>query len=173
MNQFIKAACFAFCLLQLSCNSGSTEKKAEVSVTEKHISIPDTKFYIVPPPGFTLNSTTKFLESEGRSIKTDAGYINTYPPLFLAVKPSESTESQFENIKTLTDSKYPGLWVKENVEVGGNPATLYRYEKIAGVKAWHLVFADANLQSLMATYDEADDETGEAMKAALKTVIVK
>ncbi len=96
---------------------------------------------------------------------------------FDLVEGSKITIEEYISIaKNETEKKSSGLWESENVQVSGAPAILCRYQPGGPGSSmfYHLYFTGKwKDRSLMAVYDEKDTATGEAMKEALKTVVVE
>ncbi len=146
---------------------GNDVNKQQVKKTDKHIQLPASNFYIIPPDGFTINKYSQSLEKEN-----EKGYGANFMPMTIIF--GYSIEKHISGVKAESQSKYPGVWKEESVTVSGAPAKICRYQAVEGVKMCHLFFLDKwKDQSLIANYDETDEASGEAMYKALKTVIVK
>ena len=178
MSLVIHFVLFVLFSIFISCGSSSSDKNQEKAangpvktaapvVSDKHILLPASNFYIIPPEGFTIN---KYSQSLGK--ENENGYGANFIPMTIIT--GYTTEKHISGVKAESQNKYPGVWKEELLTVSGVPAKICRYQAVPGVRMYHLFFLDKwNDQSLIANYDETDETSGEAMRNALKTVIVR
>ncbi len=172
-NYLITASLIFFMACNNSPSAGRQENElqketAQVpAVTDKHILIPYSSLYIIPPAGFEVEELTNMLtKTEEKS------YSANFVPMTIVT--GTTIEKMISEVKAESEKNYPGVWQQEELIVSGAPALLCRYQAVPGIKMYHLYFKDKwKDRSLIANYDEKDETTGAAMKEAMKTVVVK
>ena len=162
--------------LLLSCNEASTGKtgnsgKEEIKtnattaqasvITDKHVKIPNSHLYIIPPAGFVVNEVaSKLGKGEDYAHFGMMKIFSGYTP-----------EKYFTELKAQADKDFPGSWKQEDIIADGHKATIYLY-KNAGVLQHYLAFTDGYTdEMIIANFIESEAATGKAMYEALKTVV--
>ena len=140
-----------------------TEKQATSIITEKHVKIPNSSLYIIPPAGFAADETSGTLaQTEGT-----AHYMQ------MQIFSGETQESLFAKFKSEADKNFPGSWKEEPITINGHAATICHC-KSAGYSQYFMAFTDGYTdEMIIANYEEKDAATAKAMYEALKTVVVK
>jgi hypothetical protein len=157
----------------LSCTNNSTTKEAPTpeqttaatpssgTLTDKHVQIPNSPLYIIPPAGFTVNTTTMQLAKE---------YANF---MRMKILSGYTPETFFGGLKSEADKNFPGSWKEENFIADGHKAVIYQYNTGA-VMQYYLAFTDGTTDEMIIVNHESEDAaTGKAMYDALKTVVYK
>ncbi|MEN9550033.1 MAG: hypothetical protein RIR12_2624 [Bacteroidota bacterium] len=141
----------------------TTEKTAANVVTDKHLRIPNSNLYIIPPVGFAVEETPGTLaQTDGTAHFMQMQILSGYTPT-----------SFFEMMKGEADKNFPGTWREESVTVNGHAAKIY-HSKNAGYMQYFFVFTDGYTDGMIiGNYEEKDAATAKAMYEALKTVLVK
>lgn len=138
-------------------------------ITDKHVQVPMSGLYIIPPDGFTPDSVTQYLQIHG-----DASGIQAF---FYMTKLSSATEGneRMAEIKAESEQKYPGEWKEEAITLSGShPAKLYRYKVLFDQIGYSLYFTDDySRQMLGGMYSVGNDSLGNKMYEAMKTLVVK
>ncbi|OSZ81241.1 hypothetical protein CAP36_08400 [Chitinophagaceae bacterium IBVUCB2] len=169
------AICLACTLIISSCTDSKTkaqtdeqketgiEKRPASVITDKHVKIPNSSLYIIPPPGFAVDETSATLsETDGTAHFAQMNIISGY-----------TKEKLFSDFKSEADKNFPGSWKEEPITVNGHTATIYRC-KTAGYSQYFMSFTDGYAdEMIIANYEEKDAATATAMYEALKTVLVK
>ena len=171
----IVAICVSSTLFISSCSDSKTktqtegeketaiEKPAASVITDKHVKIPNSSLYIIPPAGFAADALTGTLaQTEGT-----AHYMQ------MQILSGETQQSLFAKFKSEADKNFPGSWKEEPITVNGHAATICRC-KTAGYSQYFMAFTDGYTdEMIIANYEEKDMTTAIAMYEALKTVVVK
>lgn len=156
-----------------SCSSSDSQKKVEGNETNtksevvasakttKHIKIPGSSLYIIPPAGFIDNKTTGQLTKEYSNFMR-MQMFGDYTP-----------QKYFDELKVQADKDFPGSWKEEKLTVDGHAASIYTY-KTSAVIQYYLAFTDGYTdEMIIASFEETEMETGKEMYEALKTVIAE
>jgi hypothetical protein len=130
------------------------------SKTDKHINIPGTRLYIIPPPGFTVSQTPAGLK-KGNNILisimdlADGNFYNNAATF---------TKGGFEQ-KGAKVSDY------QDIKVNGYPAKFAAMEGGAGNKMDILVFGDSSFSTvIMGVYPTLDSSVEKQIIASLNTI---
>jgi hypothetical protein len=167
--------CISCTLIITSCSDNKTkappegkkekavEKPAASVLTDKHVKIPNSSLYIIPPAGFAADALTGTLaQTEGT-----AHYMQ------MQIISGETQQSLFAKFKSEADKNFPGSWKEEPITVNGHAATICRC-KTAGYSQYFMAFTDGYTnEMIIANYEEKEAATATAMYDALKTVVVK
>ncbi len=143
-----------------------TEEKTTATVatakTDKHVKVPNSHLYIIPPSGFAADELTGTLaQTEGTAHYMQMQILSGYTP-----------NSLFATMKAEADKNFPGSWREETITVGGHTATMY-HSKNAGYMQFYFAFTDGYTdEMIIANYEEKEAATGKAMYEAMKTVVV-
>ncbi|MGB2703713.1 MAG: hypothetical protein WBC81_08605 [Chitinophagaceae bacterium] len=140
-----------------------TEKQTISIITEKHVKIPNSSLYIIPPAGFTADELTGTLaQTTGTAHFMQMQIITGHKP-----------GSLFATMKTEADKNFPGSWKEEAITIGEHTATIY-HSKTAAYSQYYLAFTDGYTdQMLIANFEDSEAATGKEMYEAMKTVVVK
>ena len=145
-------------------NETTPEKPATSVITDKHVKIPKSHLYIIPPAGFSANET---LGTMGRGEEVYAHFIQ------MKIISGTTPEKFFSELKVQADKDYPGSWKQEDIIADGHKATLYQY-KNAGVLQHYLAFTDGHTdEMIVANFVESEAAIGKEMYEAMKTVVVE
>ncbi len=169
------AICLACTLIISSCADSNTKaltdeqketdiEKSPVSViTDKHVKIPNSSLYIIPPAGFAADGTSGTVaQTEGT-----AHYMQ------MQILSGETQESLFAKFKLEAEKNFPGSWKEEPITVNGHAAIIC-HSKSAGYSQYFMAFTDGYTEEMIiANFEEKDAATATAMYEALKTVVVK
>jgi hypothetical protein len=140
----------------------TTTEKPDVSViTDKHVKIPNSQLYIIPPAGFAVEESSGTIsETDGTAHFMQMQILSGYTPT-----------SFFAMMKAEADKNFPGSWKEEPVTVNGHTATIY-HSKTAAYMQYYFAFTDGYTDGMIiANYEEKDAATAKAMYEALKTVV--
>jgi hypothetical protein len=138
------------------------EKPAAAVITDKHVKIPNSSLYIIPPTGFTVDDLSGTLaQKEGTAHFMQMQILSGY-----------TQKSLFETMKTEADKTFPGSWKEEAITIGDHKATIY-HSKTAAYMQYYLAFTDGYTgQMIIANVEESEVATGKEIYEALKTVVV-
>lgn len=134
-----------------------------VTKTDRHVKIPNSHLYIIPPAGFAVNEAIGNIgKGEDYAHFMQMQIISGYTP-----------EKYFSELKAQADKDFPGSWKQEDIIADGHKATLYQY-KNAAVFQHYLAFTDGYTdEMIIANFEESEAATGKEMYEAMKTVIVE
>lgn len=167
--------CFGITFIVSSCSGNKTktqpEEKKETTpgkpaasiLTDKHVKIPNSSLYIIPPAGFAVD------ELSGTLAQTNG----TAHYMQMQILSGETQQSLFAKFKSEADKDFPGSWKEEAVSIAGQNATIY-HNKTAAYSQYFMAFTDGYTdEMIIANYEESEAATGKEMYEALKTVVVK
>ena len=134
-----------------------------VTKTDRHVKIPNSSLYIIPPAGFAVEETSATLtETDGT-----AYYMQ------MQILSGETKQSLFAKFKSEADKNFPGSWKEEAITVNGHTATIY-HSKNTAFNQYYLAFTDGYTdEMIIANYEEKNSATGKSMYEAMKTVVVE
>jgi hypothetical protein len=169
------ALCLSCTLIISSCSDNKTKEQPEVQketatektlaavVTDKHVKIPNSHLYMIPPVGFAVDEISATLaQTEGTAHFMQMQILSGY-----------TKEKLFADFKSEADKNFPGSWKEEAVTVNGHTATIY-HSKTAAFNQYLMVFTDDYTDGMIiANYEEKEAATGKAMYEVLKTVVAK
>lgn len=155
---------------QKKSSEAKVENKEEKSnapvsskITAKHIKIPNSNLYIIPPPGFAANATTG-------TITTGQQHADI---LIMKIIAGTTPEKIFSELKAQADKDYPGSWKQNSISVDGHMATIYQLKNIAGGQ-YYFTFNDGHTdEMIIANFEESEPATGRQIYEALRTVVVE
>ena len=149
------------CVALSACGQTKTEKKdIENAKTEKHIHIPGTRLYIVPPADFKI--ATSFLGMQ----KDDNSGFQIYD---LVGGNYYTNAATFR--KEAFEQKGAKVFDYKEFKVNGFPAKYIFMQGDQNAKTISLVFGDTTFSTMiMAIYPSTDDKTGEQIQNAIKTI---
>jgi hypothetical protein len=175
ITSLILSICLACTLFISSCSDNkrktapsaqketAIEKPASSVITDKHVKIPNSQLYLIPPTGFTVDDLSG----------TVAQKNGTAHFMQMQILSGYTQKSFFETMKTEAEKNFPGSWKEEPITVNGHAATICRC-KTAGYSQYFMAFTDGYTdEMIIANYEEKDMTTAIAMYEALKTVVVK
>jgi len=149
------------CIAILACGQTVNESKEIVNTkTEKHIKIPGTKLFIIPPKGFEISNSFLGLEKGGNSIiqvleKVDGDfYADT----------EEFTKESFEQL---------GIKVFEFKEFKINefPAKYIVMQGEQNIRSINVVFGDSTFSTMIiALYPSSDDKTFDEIQSVINSI---
>ena len=130
------------------------------SKTDKHVNIPGTRLYIVPPTGFSVSSTPAGLQKGDSSMITIADL---------------TTGNFYSNTASFNKKGFEQKGIKifdyQDIKVNGFPAKYVSLQGDANAKMYWLVFGDSSFSTmLMGVYPAADQTTGNQIVSALNTI---
>lgn len=138
------------------------EKPAASVITDKHVKIPNSHLYIIPPAGFAVDDLSGTLAQKN----------GTAHFMQMQILSGYTQKSLFETMKTEAEKNFPGSWKEEAVTVNGHAATIY-HSKTAAYMQYYFAFTDGYTdEMIIANYEEKYAATGIGMYEALKTVVV-
>lgn len=157
----------------LSCSNNKTTKEEPAAkepaaaspssgtLTDKHVQIPNSPLYIIPPAGFAINTTTMQLAKD-------------YPNFMrMKILSGYTPETFFGSLKAEADKKYPGSWKEDAIIADGHKAVIYHYT-MGAIVQYYFAYTDGTTdEMIIATFEDTDAATGKAMYEALKTVVYK
>ncbi len=128
--------------------------------TDRHINIPSTRLYIIPPPGFKIAKTfTGLHKGSSYSIL-----------IFDLIGGNFYTNAATFNKENFEEKGYKVFEYKE-LKINGYPAKYIYFQGNPTTKSISLVFGDTTFStSIVSTFPSQDVETGEQIKKALKTI---
>lgn len=149
------------CLALSAFGQTKTETKdIENAKTEKHLNIPGTRLYIIPPLGFKI--ATSFLGLQ----KDDNTGFQIYDLIGGNYYTNAATFS-----KEAFEKKGAKVFDYKEFKVNGFPAKYIFMQGDQKAKAISLVFGDTTFSTMiMAIYPSTEDKTGEQMQQAIKTI---
>ncbi len=155
------------CLLLLASAAASgqslkIEINPEISNTKttRHISIPGTRLYIVPPPEFKI--ATNFLGLQG----ADNSLLNVYDLVGGNFYTNTATFS-----KAAFERQGARVFDYQEIIVNGYPAKFVSMQGDAATKAYALVFGDTTFSTMIfAMYPVAQESSGYKLIESLNTI---
>lgn len=159
MNRIILTL-MTFIALSACAQTKVANKDIENAKTDKHINIPGTRLYIVPPTGFKV--ATSFLGLQ----KGDSSAFQIYDLVGGNYYTNAATFS-----KEAFEQEGAKVFDYKELKVNGFPAKYIFMQGVPNTKAISLVFGDTTFSTMiMAIYPSSDDKTGEQIKNAIKTI---
>jgi hypothetical protein len=156
---------YSFLLLSLTaCGQTSTTPKINENIsnakTNKHINIPGTRLYLIPPPGFKVTSTFIGLQKGETSIfniyDLVGGNINTNAATF--------NKAEFEK-------QGAKVFDFKEIKVDGFPGKYIHMQGDASAKSYSIVFGDTTFTTMIMTiYPVGDEKTGNEIISSLNTI---
>lgn len=149
------------CIALSARGQTKTEKKDIDNVKpDKHINIPGSRLYLVPPAGFKIS--TSFLGLQ----KGDNSAIQIYDLVGGNYYTNAATFS-----KEAFEQKGAKVFEYKEFKVNGFPAKYIFMQGDQNAKAISIVFGDTTFSTMiMAIYPSIDDKTGEQIQSAIKTI---
>ena len=144
-------------------NNESPTATQKSTKTASHVKIPNSNFYIIPPPGFAANATT------GTITNGDG-----HPDILVMNIISGSTNEKFiSELKAQVNKDSPDSWNEEKITLSGHEAIVYKAKTLAG-QQYYLVFNDGyTSEMIVVNYDESDKAISNQLYEALKTVVIE
>jgi hypothetical protein len=155
---------YSFLLLSLTaCGQTSTiqiNENISNTKTNKHINIPGTRLYLIPPPGFKVASTFIGLQKGETSIfniyDLVGGNINTNAATF--------NKAEFEK-------QGAKVFDFKEIKVDGFPGKYIHMQGDASAKSYSIVFGDTTFTTMIMTiYPVGDEKTGNEIISSLNTI---
>jgi hypothetical protein len=156
---------YYFLLLSLTaCGQTSTTAKINGHIsntkTGKHINIPGTRLYIIPPPNFKVASTFIGLQ------KGETSMFNIYDLVGGNINTNAATFSKAE-----FERQGAKVFDFKEIEVDGFPGKYIHMQGDASAKAYSIVFGDTTFTTMvMAIYPVGDEKTGDEILKSLNTI---
>jgi hypothetical protein len=108
----------------------ATEKPVAGVVTDKHVKIPNSQLYIIPPAGFAADKLSGTLaQTEGTAHFMQMQILSGYTPA-----------SFFATMKAEADKTFPGSWKEEAITVSGHTATIYHSKTAAYMQYYFAIY---------------------------------
>jgi len=155
---------YSFLLISFTaCGQTTTNKinsDIQNSKTSKHINIPGTRLYIIPPPGFIVSKTFLGLQKGENSMinimDLIGGNFNTNTATF--------NKEEFEK-------KGAKVFDFKGINVNGYPAKFISVQGDATTKSYELVFGDTTFTAMVMTiYPINDEKTGNDILNSLNSI---
>lgn len=128
--------------------------------SEKHIIIPGTRLYIIPPPDFVPGSSFTGFQ------KGETALINIYDLVGGNFYTNAETFS-----KTAFENKGAIVFDFKEIKVNGFPGKFIHMQGDPSAKAYAIVFGDTTFSTMiMALYPADDESTGRDILQSLRTV---
>lgn len=155
---------YLFLLVSLTaCGQPSNDKiKSEIknSKTSKHINIPGTRLYIIPPPNFKVATTFIGLQ------KGENSMLNIYDLVGGNFNTNAATFSKGE-----FERQGARVFDYKEIKVNGYPAKFIHMQGDASSKGYAIVFGDTTFSTMiMAAYPVTDENTGKEIVKSLNTI---
>jgi hypothetical protein len=155
---------YLFLLLSLTaCGQTSTNKindDIKNAKTSKHINIPGTRLYIIPPPNFKVASTFIGLQ------KGETSMFNIYDLVGGNINTNAATFSKAE-----FERRGAKVFDFKEIKVNSFPAKYIHMQGDATAKAYSIVFGDTTFTTMvMSIYPVADEKTGNEIINSLNTI---
>ena len=177
MKQFYQVFYGLFVLLLSACSNEPGKNESQIvgdnktqpvgDITDNHVRVPNSNLYIIPPAGFVAETSSGTIRKHSE---------DDYSANFLVMKflSGYTNEKYLAELKTESEKKYPGVWKEEKVEINGHAATICKHKTMEMVTGYHVYFTDGYTdETLAAFYDDKDEQTGNEMNKALKTLVAK
>lgn len=153
-----------------SCYDGKAKTQPEkqdpltiTDITERHVKIPNSNLYIIPPPGFSANELTG-------TITTEEGHPDI---LVMKIISGTTSEKIILDQKALADKEFPGSWKEDDITADGHTAKVYHIKSRFGTQ-YYFSFTDGHTdEMIIVNYDENDMATAKKLYEALKTVVTE
>jgi hypothetical protein len=157
---FYLIALFSFTACGQTTSSNKINSDIKNTKTTKHINIPGTRLYIIPPPNFKIASTFLGLQKGETSMfnifDLVGGNINTNAATF--------SKAEFEK-------KGIKVFDFKEIKVNGFPAKYIHMQGDAIAKAHSIVFGDTTFTTMVMTiYPVSDEKTGNEIINSLNTI---
>lgn len=154
---------FVALLLLIACGQTAAIKidpDIKNTKTDKHINIPGTRLYMIPPPGFNVSSAFIGLQKGENAIiniyDLVGGNINTNAATFSQAEFERQGAKVFE-FKEISVNNFPAKYI----QMQGNPVA----------KGQSLVFGDTTFTTMiMTSYPANDEKTGNDIIQSLNTI---
>ena len=155
---------YLFLLVSLTaCGQSSNDQiKSEIksSKTSKHINIPSTRLYIIPPPNFKVATTFIGLQ------KGENSMLNIYDLVGGNFNTNAATFS-----KTEFERQGARVFDYKEIKVNGYPAKFIHMQGDVSSKGYAIVFGDTTFSTMiMAVYPVTDENTGKEIVKSLNTI---
>ena len=155
---------YLFVLLSLTaCGQRTTNKindQINNTKTSKHINIPGTRLYIIPPPNFKVASTFIGLQ------KGETSMFNIYDLVGGNINTNAATfnKSEFEK-------QGAKVFDFREIKVNDFPARYIHMQGDAAAKSYSVVFGDTTFTTMIMTiYPVGDEKTGNEILSSLNTI---
>jgi len=160
----MKKILYLFALLSLNACGQTTAYKINQDIkstkTNRHVNIPGTRLYIIPPPNFTVASTFIGLQ------KGETSMINIYDLVGGNINTNAATFSKAE-----FERQGAKVFDFKEIKVNGFPAKYIHMQGDATAKAYSIVFGDTTFTTMIMTiYPVADEKTGNEIIKSLNTI---
>lgn len=128
--------------------------------TNKHVNIPGTRLYIIPPPNFKVASTFIGLQ------KGETSMFNIYDLVGGNINTNAATFSKAE-----FERQGAKVFDFKEIKVNDFPAKYIHMQGDANAKAYSIVFGDTTFTTMVMTiYPVADEKTGNEIINSLNTI---
>lgn len=156
---------YSFLLLSLTaCGQTSTTAKINEDIsntkTNKHINIPGTRLYIIPPPNFKVASTFIGLQ------KGETSMFNIYDLVGGNINTNAATFSKAE-----FERQGAKVFDFKEIKVDGFSGKYIHMQGDASAKSYSIVFGDTTFTTMIMTiYPVGDEKTGNEIINSLNTI---
>jgi hypothetical protein len=155
---------YLFLLLSLTACGQTTTTKINDDIkntnTDKHVNIPGTRLYIIPPSNFKVASTFIGLQ------KGETSMFNIYDLVGGNINTNAATFSKAE-----FERQGAKVFDFKEIKVNGFPAKYIHMQGDETAKAYSIVFGDTTFTTMVMTiYPAADEKTGNEIISSLNTI---
>ncbi|HYH14743.1 MAG TPA: hypothetical protein VD794_05980 [Flavisolibacter sp.] len=160
----MKKLLYTFLLLSFTASAQTATDNIKPTIqntnTSKHINIPGTRLYMIPPPGFTVAKTFLGLQ------KGESAMLNIYDLVGGNFYTNAATFS-----KAGFEQQGASVLHYQEIKVNGYPAKYVSMQGDPTAHAYALVFGDTTFSTMIMAVRPANDEaTGKEIMAALNSI---
>lgn len=154
-----------FVVVMVACKqktvvTGKIDPNIRNSKTNKHVNIPGTRLYMIPPAGFTVSQTPAGLQNSGNAAITVTDLVGG---------------NYYTNAANFNKAGFVQRGIKtydyQEIKVNGYPAKYVSLQGDANARMYWLVFGDTSFSTMvMGVYPEMDAASGKEILSALNTI---
>lgn len=160
MNSFITILCILFSFISYAQTPNNISNDILSVKTNKHVNIPGTRVFVIPPIGFTVSKTYPAIEKRDEVIVQSLDLIGG---------------SFYTNAATFSKEKFEKKGIKvfeyKEFKINNFPAKMAFVQGEPAAKVYNLVFGDSTFSAMiMGVFATNDHTTGEQIKNAIQSV---